>query len=41
LGEVLAEAVYVILGKPASDAYILQLKDWLDRYANQKWVYGG
>jgi hypothetical protein len=41
LGEVLVEAVYVILGRPASDEYILQLKNWLDKYANQKWVYGG
>ncbi len=41
LGEVLVEAVYIVLGKPASDDYILRLKDWLDKYANQKWVYGG
>lgn len=39
LGEVLAEAVPIALGHAtASDSRILELKDYLDKYANQRWV---
>jgi hypothetical protein len=39
LGDVLAEAVPIALGQAsASSSRIIELKDYLDRYANQKWI---
>lgn len=37
LGEALDEALAIINGEPATDEYILHIKDLLDKYANQDW----